>query len=258
MESCIYEGRVRHTRTEPVLHRFGYRMFMMYLDLDKLPGLFSKRWLWSATRPALARFRREDHLGSPDESLADSIRKLVERETGERPEGPIRLLTNLSYFGYCFNPVSFYYCFADDGESVDFIVAEVNNTPWGERDCYVMRCSDERRKGASWRFNPRKKMHVSPFMPMDVEYDWALARPDDRLTVYMANARDGERFFEAGMTLARAEISGRSLAGVLLRFPFQTAKIIFAIHWEALRLWLKRCPVYTHPDKKQQAPVRQA
>ena len=99
MESCIYEGRVRHTRTEPVLHRFNYRMFMMYLDLDELPHLFDKRWLWSATRPALARFRRKDHLGAPEEALSESIRNLVERETGARPEGPVRLLTNLSYFG---------------------------------------------------------------------------------------------------------------------------------------------------------------
>ncbi len=256
MQSCIYEGRVRHTRTQPATHSFSYRLFMMYLDLDELPTLFGKRWFWSTRRAALARFRRSDHVGPEEQPLGDAVRDLVAAETGVRPAGPIRLLTNLAYFGYCFNPVSFYYCFAEDGETVEYIVAEVNNTPWGERDCYVMRCDAASRRGPAWRFNPKKKMHVSPFMPMEIEYDWALAEPAERLSVYMANARDGRRFFDASMLLERREISGRSLASVLLRFPFQTAKIILAIHWEALRLWLKRCPVYTHPDKEQQQTVR--
>jgi DUF1365 family protein len=146
MNSCIYEGRVRHTRTTPVGHTFDYRLFMMYLDLDELPTLFQKRWLWSVSRPALARFHRDDHIGDPAESLSESVRKLVEAETGKRPEGPIRLLTNLAYFGYCFNPVSFYYCFSEDGETVETIVAEVNNTPWGERDTYVQVCDDSSKR----------------------------------------------------------------------------------------------------------------
>jgi len=251
MESCIYEGQVRHSRKKPALHQFNYRLFMMYLDLEELPELFDKRRFWSASKPALARFRRSDHLGPSDEPLAESVRKLVEAETGSRPEGPIRLLTNLSYFGYCFNPVSFYYCFAADGETVEYIIAEVNNTPWGERDTYVMSCAGNNASQSSWRFRPSKKMHVSPFMPMEVEYDWALSKPADRLSVYMATSKNGERFFDAAMALNRREINGMSLSGVLLRFPLMTAKIIVAIHWEALRLWLKRCPVYEHPKSKQ-------
>jgi DUF1365 family protein len=234
-----------------VLHRFSYRMFMMYLDLDELPELFSKRWLWSTTRPALARFRRQDHLGAPDESLADSIRKLVEQETGKRPEGPIRLLTNLSYFGYCFNPVSFYYCFATDGETLQTIVAEVNNTPWGERDTYVLPDSMDVGQRGVKRFRPEKKMHVSPFMSMDVGYDWCFTDPGDRLSVYMANSSGGKRMFDASINLTRTDISGRALASVLTRFPFMTVKIIAGIYWQAFRLWLKRCPLYAHPDKRQ-------
>lgn len=257
MQSCIYEGRVRHTRTTPAVHKFSYRLFMMYLDLDELPTLFQKRWFWSISRPAIARFRRSRHLGPADQALGESVRDLVERETGSRPGGPIRLLTNLSYFGYGFNPVSFYYCFSADGDTLECIVAEVNNTPWGEQDCYVMSCSDEHQHGSTWRFNPAKKMHVSPFMPMEVEYDWTLAQPAERLTVFMANSRDGKRFFDAAMMLERREITGWSLMGVLARFPFQTSRIILAIHWQALRLWLKRCPVYAHPVKKQERPVRQ-
>lgn len=256
MESCIYEGRVRHTRSKPAIHQFSYRLFLMYLDLEELETLFEKRWFWSTSRPALARFRRENHLGPGDQPLGDTVRDLVEKETGTRPGGPIRLLTNMSYFGYCFNPVSFYYCFSTDGKTLEYIVSEVNNTPWGERDTYVMDCRTTAMLESSWRFRPTKKMHVSPFMPMEVEYDWVLSEPKDQLSVFMANSRDGVRIFSASMNLNHRQISARSLASVLMRFPLQTFKIILAIYWEALRLWIKRCPFYAHPEKEQEVAAR--
>ncbi len=254
MDSCIYEGQVRHTRNRPVTHTFNYRLFMMYLDLDELPSLFEKRWFWSVTGPALARFRREDHIGDPKQPLADVVRDLVEKETGQRPAGPIRLLTNLAYFGYCFNPVSFYYCYSADGENVEYIVAEVNNTPWGERDTYVEVCKDSRKR--SWRFRPVKKMHVSPFMPMDIDYHWALSRPGESLSVYMSNSREGERLFNASMSLQQVPINGLSLARVLGRYPVMTMRVMFAIHWQALKLWIKGVPLHDHPAKQKEVIVR--
>jgi len=256
MESYIYEGQVKHTRSKPAKHQFNYRLFLMYLDLDELETLFQKRWLWSSSRPALARFRRKDHLGPEHQPLKDAVLDLVEEKTGKRPSGPVRLLTNLSYYGYCFNPVSFYYCFAADGETVEYIVSEVNNTPWGERDTYVMDCSVDATSQSSWRFRPKKTMHVSPFMPMEIEYDWVLSAPADRLSVFMANSKDGQRFFDTAMTLKRTPITGWSLATVLLRFPLQTFKIILAIYWEALRLWVKRVPFYSHPEKQAKVIAR--
>jgi len=256
VDSCIYEGRVNHSRSAPTAHRFSYRLFMMYLDLDELPTLFRRHWLWSSSRRALAQFRRGDHLGPPEQSLKEAVRDCVAGETGKRPNGPIRLLTNLSYFGYCFNPVSFFYCYSKDGATLDYIVAEVNNTPWGERDIYVMECASANKAGSSWRFQPSKKMHVSPFMPMEIEYDWLLSPPGDRLSVYMANSKDGKRFFDATLSLIRQPISSKSLARVLCRFPFMTFKIVFVIYWEALRLWVKRCPLYAHPDTKKEVVAR--
>ena len=256
MDSCIYEGRVRHSRRTPVHHAFRYRLFMMYLDLDELPTLFKRRWMWSASRAALARFRRSDHLGPADQPLAESVRDLVEEETGRRPDGRIRLLTNLSYFGYCFNPVSFYYVYAKDGNSLETIVAEVNNTPWGERDTYVLPAKGSIGTSSALRFRPRKKMHVSPFMPMDVDYDWSFRAPGEDLTVFMANDRDGERVFSASMQLQRTEITGASLARVLFAYPFMTVKVIIAIYWQALRLWLKRSPFHSHPGKSKTVAVR--
>ena len=181
--------------------------------------------------------------------MDEAVRDLVEKETGVRPKGPIRLLTNLSYFGYCFNPVSFYYCFSHGGDTVESIVCEVTNTPWGDRDTYVLSNGNEHRGGKTQRYRDSKKMHVSPFMPMNIEYDWCFTRPAQRVRVFMANSRAGKRFFDASIDLRRNEISAGSLARVLLIYPFMTLKVMAAIHWEALRLWLKGCPVYEHPRK---------
>jgi DUF1365 family protein len=226
---------------------------MMYLDLAELPDLFRGRWLWSARRSALARYRREDHLGDPATPLDRAVRDLVEERTGRRPSGPIRLLTQLSYFGYVFNPVSFYYIFDADDAAVDVIVAEVNNTPWGERHCYVLPQEQSRGPGPVQRHTPVKKMHVSPFMQMDVDYDWRFSVPADALTVHMENARGGRKIFDATLVLQRQAVTAGSLARVLLTYPLMTARIVAAIHWQALKLWLKGAPVHDHPAKKKPA-----
>jgi DUF1365 family protein len=226
---------------------------MMYLDLAELPRLFRRRWFWSASRPALARFRREDHLGDPAVPLDESVRQLVADETGEYPRGPIRLLTQLSYFGYVFNPVSFYYCYDEDDTVLETIVAEVNNTPWGERHSYVLPQSMNQGTGGHKRYFPAKEMHVSPFMQMDVDYDWRFNTPGEQLTTHMENSHGGRKIFDATMILARKEISAWSLASVLTRFPLMTLKIIVAIHWQALKLWIKGAPVHDHPSKRAPA-----
>jgi len=233
----------------PTGHEFVYRLFMVYLDLAELDRVFAPRWLWSCKRAALARFKREEHLGDAAVPLDIAVRELVESQTGRYPKGPIRLLTNLSYFGYCFNPVSFYYCFDAEDKQVETIVAEVNNTPWGERHCYVLGEDMNQDLASHKRYAPVKKMHVSPFMPMDVAYDWRFSTPAKSLNVHMENARDGQKIFDATLEFKRSEISGGSLARVLLLYPFMTVKVIVAIHWQALRLWLKRVPIYDHPSK---------
>jgi hypothetical protein len=237
-----------------VAHAFSYRMFMLYLDLGELPRVFRGRWFWSARRAALARFRREDHLGHHRRPLDVCVRDLVEHQTGERPDGPIRLLTNLRYFGYVFNPVSFYYCFDEDDTRVECIVAEVNNTPWGERLCYVLPGSADvgPAAGGFQRFRPRKQMHVSPFMPMDVSYDWRFSAPGEQLSVHMENTHGERKIFDATLVLERKEITTPSLARALAGYPLMTLKVIGAIHWQALKLWLKGVPVYDHPAKSKQ------
>lgn len=261
LTSALYIGSVRHRRFSPMRHAFRYRIFQLCLDLSELDDVFRGRWLWSARRPALAWFRRADHLGDPAVPLDAAVRDLVAATGAPRPKGPIRLLTHLRYFGYCMNPVSFYYCFDEDGRTVQTVVAEVHNTPWGERHCYVLDGSGLPRPSATGtqRFDLQKAFHVSPFMPMDLDYTWRFSAPGDRLTVHMLNRQGGQPLFDATLRLRRRPITGASLAGVLLAYPFMTAQVIAAIYWQALRLWWKGAPFHPHPRaRRPQSPVTAA
>ncbi len=247
LASAVYEGVVSHRRHTPKTHAFQYRVAQLYLDLDELDRVFRGHWFWSTRRPALAWFRRADYLGDPSVPLDQAVRDCVERDSGVRPRGPIRLLTHLRYFGYVFNPVSCYYCYHADGLRLDYIVAEITNTPWGERHAYVLPVEAAQTHGRALHWSFPKTFHVSPFMAMDRGYVWRFTLPADDLCVHMEVLSEGEREFDATLILQRRAFNGASLARVLWRYPLMTARVIGAIHWQALRLWLKRTPVHDHP-----------
>ena len=248
LASCLYEGWVRHRRHAPHPHAFRYRLYMMYLDLDELDRVFAGRWLWSVNRRNLAQFKRSDYLGDPAVPLAHAVRARVREVTGRAPDGPIRLLTHLRYFGHCFNPVSFYYCYAPDGSTLETIVAEITNTPWKERHSYVLPVADAQRHASALRWDFAKNFHVSPFLPLDRDYAWRFTVPDGELRVHMDVMAGAARHFDATLVLQRKPVTGTNLARALLRYPAMTLKVVAAIHWQALLIFLRRNPVYDHPD----------
>jgi DUF1365 family protein len=248
VKSALYTGRVRHRRFGPAVNIFDYSVALFWLDLDEVPRLFKVPFLFWRDAPGLFAFHRKDYLGDGARPLDACVRDLVERKTGRRPAGPIRILTQIRYFGFCFNPVSFYYCFDPSGEKVDFIVSEITNTPWKERHSYVMEC---RRPHETFSF--KKEFHVSPFMPMDVDYRWRFSAPGPTLSVHMENARGGARFFDATMVLARRDWSAAAVALTLLAHPFMTFKTIFLIYWQALILRYKNTPFHPHPTRGETA-----
>jgi len=308
VRSALYEGSVRHRRLAggegDLEYEFRHPLFMAYLDLDELPAALEGGLLCSARRPALAWFRRADHLGEPACDLSESVRELVAERTGRRPGGTIALLTHLRCFGHNFNPVSFYWCFGRDSGQVEAVVAHVTNTPWGESHCYVLDARDDRaertpvrsglaaarrpsrsairrsaiatehgparpltgaerrpahtsidpgrRNGALARGSFEKKLHVSPLMGMDQTYDLSVTEPGERISVHIAStAADGRRVFDATLSLARRELTRRTLAGMLARYPFQTVAILARIYGHAARLRLRGATYHPHPRSEK-------
>jgi DUF1365 family protein len=240
--SCLYEGAVRHRRFEVRRHDLRYRLTLAYIDLDELPTLLDGRLI--RHHPGLVRFRRSDYMGDPNTPLDHTVRDEIEQQTGRRPAGPIRLLTQLRSYGHCFNPVSFYYCFDASGEHLEHILAEVTNTPWGERHAYVLTADES---GGPLTGRSSKELHVSPFMAMDYSYQWRVTEPTKRLEVHIESQRAGERRFDATLCLRRRELTRASLTKTALRYPFATLRVLALIYAHALKLKLKGVPVHPHP-----------
>jgi hypothetical protein len=241
--SCIYEGTVRHRRTEPC-KVWTHRLALAYIDLDELPSLLGGRL--AAPGPGLLRFRRRDYLGDPDIPLDVAVRRRVRDLAGHAPDGPIRLLAQLRSCGLCFNPVSFYYCLSGDGERVEAALAEVTNTPWGERHSYLLRARDDESTLLTGAF--AKQLHVSPFMGMDHQYDARASTPGPTLSVHIESVRAGATVFDATLAMQRQELTRASAARMTARDPLATARVLALIYGHAVALKLAGARVHPHPE----------
>ncbi len=248
MNSALYEGTVAHGRNHDVDHRFTIPLYMLYLDLSEIPELFDNFPGWTANRPGLVRFDRSDHLGSDPESLQNSVRGRVADEIGRRPEGPIRLLTQLRHFGYCFNPVSFYYCFDRNDDRLETIIAEVHNTPWNEEHVYVLDRHSGQENDGRLHFRFDKEFHVSPFLPMETYYEMSVSRPGENLSVSIDSHRKDQRIFHASMEMQRKPFTPINAYWQMLKYPAVSLQVIGRIYFEALRLWWKGARFHSHPE----------
>jgi hypothetical protein len=245
LESGIFTGTLRHRRFLPVGHDFTYPLFMVFLDIDQIPALARISPFLSYNHWNWASFDDRDHLGDPHQPLRKRLETDALANGINLPAGPIYLLTHLRYLGYCFNPVSFFYCYDRAGE-LQTVLAEVNST-FGETRSYWLPGGDRRVREGALHFRAPKTMHVSPFMAMDLEYDFILTPPRENLVVHMNTRQHGKVFFDATLKLEKHPWTSESLHRTLFRHPWMTAKVIGAIHWQALRLYFKKVPVFTHP-----------
>ncbi len=254
LETCFYEGTLRHCRWLPQRHDFSYRLCMVWLDLVEADTLLQRRGLWSARWPAAARFHRRDYLGDPRQPLAEAVRSLIQERWGWQPRGPIRLLTNFRHAGIQMNPLSLYYCYTADGQQLEAVLAEVTNTPWNERHHYLLDLRSMNAESASantekqYMYTHQKDFHVSPFMGMNQEYRWELSVPRAQLGVQLEAWQQDQKMFTASLQLKREPFDRRNRLRCLLSYPLQTWKIYAAIYWQALRLWRRGIAYCPHPQ----------
>jgi uncharacterized protein len=240
--SALYHGTIRHRRDAPATE-FVHRLSLAYVDLDELPALLDGRLLRRG--PGTLRFRRRDYLAPHSLPLATAVRDRVQRLTGARPAGPIRMLTQLRSLGVCFNPVSFYYCLDGDGH-LQTVLAEVTNTPWGERHAYALADATPGSGVVTGSFE--KRLHVSPFMAMDHTYTARASSPGETLSVHIANHRQGATVFDATLNLRRGELTPATVARMTARHPLASARVLALIYGHALGLKLAGARYHPHPD----------
>lgn len=251
----LYQGWVQHTRSQPKEHKFRYQYFQIWLDVEQPHHVDRISRFWSTKAFNFVRFQRKKYQPN-NHSIHTSVCNIIKEKTGHEFNGKVYLLGNLTHWGYCYNPVTFYFCYNQD-QHLEYILSEIHNTPWGERFTYLHDIARQENRSShpsnqldgNLLFKFDKQFHVSPFMPMGLEYQWNFKITDGKILISMNLLQNSKSIFNATMNLNEQPLTRKKANQIALYYPLTCLKVLVAIYWQALRLWLKRIPFFTHPNK---------
>ncbi len=239
LSSAIYRGQVYHERFVPTQHKFSYQIAQFWLELDAVDQVAQGVKGFSADKFNWIRFKRSDFLKNPDIPLQQEALQTMSGLAGKPLEGKVYLLSPLRIMGLYFSPVNFYYLYNEEGY-FSHLLAEVSNTPWNERHCYLVDIKQQ--------IPTEKVFHVSPFNPIDMEYHWHIKQPGDKLALKL-DCHKQNKHFAAAIALERQALTSENLNKTLWSLPNMTIKTVWGIYWQAMKLFLKRTPFYGHPGE---------
>jgi len=250
-DGALYTLRVMHRRRVAPHYRFVYRLFYLLLDVDRLPELDRRLRCFGYNRPGLLSFHDRDHGRGEVGGLRRWAESVLAGQGVDLAGGRIRLLTQPRMLGWGFNPVSFWYCEHVDGRLLA-VIAEVNNT-FGERHSYVLTAASAGHASTDLalpydvELTKEKCFHVSPLFDLKGLYHFRFSEPGERLRVVLNETREGRPLIDTAMLGGRVELSDAVLLRQLLRMPVQALKVLAAIHWQALKIWLRGARFHRKP-----------
>jgi DUF1365 family protein len=247
--SCLYECTVMHRRLSPKRHEFAYRIFLFYLDLDELAGIANRIPFFSLNEPNIYALRNEDYFQFHSRGLRANLESFLATQGLNQRPARIRLLTLPRFLGYTFNPISIFFCFDENGRPLTSVV-QVGNT-FGELKPYFVPWDPDTR---GFHIRVAKNYYVSPFSPLDLEFDFRFDQPGERLRIAIDDFQGEEKVLISSLTGQRVELTPLNLALLSIKYPLITLKVIFLIHWEAFRMWCKRIP---HQRKEADPDLQQ-